>query len=269
MPEDLPPDELTREKVDELLSAPSGDRVLGTDPETGEVDGQGRPLRAVRHRGDPRAEDAPRTASLFASMSLDTVTLDEALRLLTLPRVLGVVPDGEEIQRAERAVRAVHKKGNDSRSLETEDQLFTVTLDEALAMFAQPKRAAGGRAGRAAEGARRRSGHRQADGASGTAGSARTSPTARPTPGCVRATRSTRSPSSGRPSCSPTGAPAVRRKEEGRQEGPREEGAGEEGGGQEDHGRRRPPGRSGLAGARPVVRLRGGRLLGGPAGLPR
>ena len=80
-----------------------------------------------------------RTSSLFASMSIDTVTLDEALRLLTLPRVLGVGADGEEITAQNGRYGPYIKQGKESRSLESEDQLFTVTLDQALALLAQPK----------------------------------------------------------------------------------------------------------------------------------
>jgi DNA topoisomerase-1 len=82
---------------------------------------------------------SPRTASLFSSMSPETVTLDDALRLLTLPRTVGSAPDGEEIQALNGRYGPYLKKGSDSRSLENEERLFTVTLDEALAIFAQPK----------------------------------------------------------------------------------------------------------------------------------
>ena len=85
------------------------------------------------------SKDAPRTASLFASMAPETVTLEDALRLLTLPRTVGAAPDGEEIQALNGRYGPYIKKGTDSRSLESEDKLFTVTLDEALAIFAQPK----------------------------------------------------------------------------------------------------------------------------------
>ncbi|HET7524134.1 MAG TPA: type I DNA topoisomerase, partial [Acidimicrobiales bacterium] len=147
IPEDLAPDELTVERVEELLSAPSGDRVLGEDPDTG--------LAVVAKAGrygpyvqlgqpEPDSKERPPTASLFKSMSLDTVTLEEALRLLSLPRVVGVDPaDGEEIQALNGRYGPYIKKGSDSRSLADEEQMFTVTLDEALALFAQPKRGRG------------------------------------------------------------------------------------------------------------------------------
>jgi DNA topoisomerase-1 len=85
------------------------------------------------------SKEAPRTASLFSSMSPETVTLDDALTLLTLPRTVGAAPDGEEIQALNGRYGPYLKKGSDSRSLPSEDALFTTTLDEALAIFAQPK----------------------------------------------------------------------------------------------------------------------------------
>ena len=88
----------------------------------------------------------PRTGSLFKSMSLDTVTLDDALKLLSLPRVVGVDPrTGEEITAQNGRYGPYLKKGTDSRSLETEEQLFTITLEEALAIYAQPKQRGRGR----------------------------------------------------------------------------------------------------------------------------
>ncbi len=141
IPEDLPPDELTSEKVAELLAAPSGDRELGTDPESGYpvVVKAGRYGPYVTTVVPEDSKESPRTASLFSSMSPETVTLDDALRLLTLPRTVGSAPDGEEIQALNGRYGPYLKKGSDSRSLAGEEQLFTVTLDEALAIFAQPK----------------------------------------------------------------------------------------------------------------------------------
>ena len=90
------------------------------------------------------AEDAPksakaRTGSLFKSMSIDTVTLEDAMRLLSLPRTVGVEADGEQITAQNGRYGPYLKKGTDSRSLTSEDQIFEVTLDEALAIYAQPK----------------------------------------------------------------------------------------------------------------------------------
>jgi DNA topoisomerase I len=133
VPEDLPPDELDAEKIAELFAAPSGERELGADPETGEE------VTVKAGRYGPYVASGDRTASLFASMSIDTVTLEEALRLLTLPRLLGTGADGEEITAQNGRYGPYIKQGKESRSLEREDQLFTVTLDEALALLAQPK----------------------------------------------------------------------------------------------------------------------------------
>jgi DNA topoisomerase-1 len=141
IPEDLAPDELTSDKVTELLEAPSGDRELGTDPESGHpvVVKAGRYGPYVTTVVPEGSKDAPRTASLFATMTPETLTLDEALKLLTLPRTIGAAPDGEEIQALNGRYGPYIKKGTDSRSLDSEEKLFTVTLDEALAIFAQPK----------------------------------------------------------------------------------------------------------------------------------
>jgi DNA topoisomerase-1 len=93
---------------------------------------------------DPDSKEKPRTASLLKTMSLETVTLDDALRLLTLPRLVGVDPaDGDEILALNGRYGPYIKKGTDSRSLADEEQMFTVTIDEALALFAQPKRGRG------------------------------------------------------------------------------------------------------------------------------
>ena len=143
VPEELPPDELTVERALELISAPSGDRVLGEDPTTGlpVVAKAGRYGPYVQlGEGDAGSKDKPPTASLFKTMTLDTVTLDDALRLLTLPRVVGVDPaDGQEITAQNGRYGPYVKKGTDSRSITSEEQLLTITLDEALAIFAQPK----------------------------------------------------------------------------------------------------------------------------------
>src|SRR3954464_13284501 len=87
-----------------------------------------------------------RTGSLFQSMSIDSVTLDQALQLVSLPRVVGVDEDGQEITAQNGRYGPYLKKGTDSRSLETEDQLFDVTLEAARAIFAQPKQRRGARA---------------------------------------------------------------------------------------------------------------------------
>jgi DNA topoisomerase-1 len=150
LPEDLAPDELTPEIVETLFAqgAGGGDRRLGTDPATG------REIVAKAGRYGPYVtevlgEDEPttgknavkaRTASLFSSMSLSTVVLEDALRLLTLPRVVGIDPEsGEEITAQNGRYGPYLKRGSDSRSLAGEDDLFTMTLEQALAIYAQPK----------------------------------------------------------------------------------------------------------------------------------
>jgi DNA topoisomerase-1 len=151
VPEDTAPDELTPEFATELLSRPSGDKILGTDPGTGltVVAKAGRfgPYVTEQLSEDAPASAKPRTASLLKSMELDSVTLDDALRLLTLPRTLGEI-DGEPVTVQNGRYGPYVKKGTDSRSLESEEQMFTVTLDEARELFAQPKPR--GRAARAA-----------------------------------------------------------------------------------------------------------------------
>ncbi|MER3453078.1 MAG: type I DNA topoisomerase, partial [Acidimicrobiia bacterium] len=142
VPEGLAPDELTVAKALELLSAPSGERLLGTDPATG------LPVFARTGRYGPYVQlgetaqgGKPKTASLFPGMSLDTVTLEDALKLLSLPRVVGVDPtDGEEITAQMGRFGPYLKKGSETRSLEREQDLFTIGLEEALALFAQPKK---------------------------------------------------------------------------------------------------------------------------------
>jgi DNA topoisomerase I len=148
VPDELAPDELTVERAEELLSQPSGDRELGADPETG------RPIVARTGRYGPyvtevlpeEAKEKPRTASLFKTMSLDTVTLGEALRLLQLPRVVGVAEDGEEVVARNGRYGPYVQKGKESRSLESEEQLFTIDLQSALALLAQPRQRRGQRA---------------------------------------------------------------------------------------------------------------------------
>ncbi|WP_337005747.1 MULTISPECIES: type I DNA topoisomerase [unclassified Microbacterium] len=175
VPEDLAPDELTAEKAQELIDAPvAGDRVLGENPENGKIivvkDGRFGPYV---QENDPVSEDAavdestgevveapkpkrgakkeaapkPRTASLFRSMSVDEIDLETALKLLSLPRVVGVDPEsGDEITAQNGRFGPYLKKGTDSRSLESESQIFDVTLEQALEIYAQPKYGAGRRA---------------------------------------------------------------------------------------------------------------------------
>ncbi|MFD3699481.1 type I DNA topoisomerase [Streptomyces sp. NPDC058646] len=147
VPDDMAPDELTVEYAEELFAKPSGEFELGKDPVSGNQivakDGRYGPyVTEILPEGTPKTGKnavKPRTASLFKSMSLDTVTLDEALKLMSLPRVVGADAEGVEITAQNGRYGPYLKKGTDSRSLETEDQLFSITLDAALAIYAQPK----------------------------------------------------------------------------------------------------------------------------------
>jgi DNA topoisomerase-1 len=156
LPEDLPPDELNREVAEQLFSVPQAGRSLGVDPITGHeiVAKEGRygpyvteilpePPAPAEGEAKPKkapAKPKPRTGSLFKGMSTETVSLEEALRLLSLPRVVGADPEsGEEITAQNGRYGPYLKKGTDSRSLTSEEQLFTVTLDEAVEIYKQPK----------------------------------------------------------------------------------------------------------------------------------
>jgi DNA topoisomerase I len=155
LPEDLPPDELSPEIAEKLFATPQEGRVLGADPVTGHeiVAKEGRfgpyvtevlpePEEPAEGKKTSKAKKPkPRTGSLFKSMSVASVTLEDALKLLSLPRVVGKEPEsGEEITAQNGRYGPYLKKGTDSRSLETEEQLFTITLDEALKIYAEPKR---------------------------------------------------------------------------------------------------------------------------------
>ncbi|MBO0786603.1 MAG: type I DNA topoisomerase [Actinobacteria bacterium] len=147
VPDGTAPDELTPEYAAELFAQPSGDHPLGTDPATGHelIAKSGRFGPYVTEVLPEGADGKPRTSSLLKSMSLDTVTLEDALRLLSLPRIIGEL-DGEPVTVQNGRYGPYVKKGTDSRSLESEDQLFTLTLAEAKEMFAQPKTRGRGRA---------------------------------------------------------------------------------------------------------------------------
>jgi len=176
IPEDLAPDELTPAKAQELIDAPvAGDRVLGENPANGKLvlvkDGRFGPyvqeadppaaeavdeatgeVVAVEPEPAPKKRGAkkeaapkPRTASLFKSMSVDTIELDTALKLLDLPRTVGIDPETEAPITAQNGRYGPYlKKGTDSRTLQSEQQIFDITLEEALAVYAQPKYGARG-----------------------------------------------------------------------------------------------------------------------------
>ena len=165
IPDDLTPDELTLAKALELLAAPSGDHAIGEDPETG------LPIYAKAGRFGPyvqlgdmpegtgkggkvKAQDKPKTASLFKTMTLDRITVEEALQLLSLPREVGTDPSdggvivaqngryGPYITKSWTDAESGAEK-TDTRSLENEEQIFEVSLEKALALLAEPKRRQG------------------------------------------------------------------------------------------------------------------------------
>ncbi|MDQ6740825.1 MAG: type I DNA topoisomerase, partial [Actinomycetota bacterium] len=166
VPEDLAPDELTAEKAVELMNtAAPEERVLGTDPATGRsvVAKNGRygayvteiipeptaeelanaPVEYYKN-GKPKppkkpVKAKPQTGSLFKSMTVEEVTLDQALQLMSLPRVLGADAEGHEITVQNGRFGPYLKKGTDSRSIGTEEEIFTITLEDALAVYSQPK----------------------------------------------------------------------------------------------------------------------------------
>ncbi|MGO2053182.1 DNA topoisomerase I [Arthrobacter sp. MYb211] len=166
VPEELAPDELTAAKAEELFAtAQVSERELGIEEATGRKivakDGRygayvteiipelteeeiaAQPVEYYKN-GKPKppkkpVKVKPRTASLFKTMTVETVTLDEALQLMSLPRVLGADAEGEEITVQNGRFGPYLKKGSDSRSIDSEEQIFTITLDEALAIYAQPK----------------------------------------------------------------------------------------------------------------------------------
>ncbi len=190
--DDLAPDELTVEKAESLLEAPSSDRVLGDDPDTGLAV----QVRAGRFgpyvqlgelvEGGPK----PRTSSLFATLLPATITLEQALDLLRIPRTVGTDPtSGEEIVAHNGRFGPYLKKGTDTRSLQSEEQILTVTVEEALALFAQPK-TRGVAQPRGLCGRWERIRTRVCPWWSRTDGSAPTSPTAPPMPRCVGVTTS-------------------------------------------------------------------------------
>jgi DNA topoisomerase-1 len=158
IPEGLAPDELTLAKAIELLAAPSGERELGVDPKTNfevvaksgrfgpyiteifppepvELNDKGEPKKKRKKKDAPK----PKTASLLSTMNLDTITLDDALQLLSLPRVLGTNGAGDEITVQNGRYGPYLKAGADSRTLTSEDQLFSINLDEAIEIYSKPK----------------------------------------------------------------------------------------------------------------------------------
>ncbi|MDH4118521.1 MAG: type I DNA topoisomerase [Acidimicrobiia bacterium] len=147
IPDDLPPDELTVEKATQLIDDQSkGDKILGTDPESGLVvlarTGRFGPYVQLGEQ-EEGSKTKPKRASLLKGMEIDELGLDTALELLSLPRLVGADDDGIEIRAFNGKYGPYIKRGDDSRSLESEDQLFTVTRAEALELLAQPPRRRG------------------------------------------------------------------------------------------------------------------------------
>jgi DNA topoisomerase-1 len=144
IPDDMPPDELTLERALEMLDrAAEGDRSIGDDPETGKPiyvkEGRFGPYVQLGDRED--GGDKPRMASLWKSMSTDSVTLDDALMLLSFPKDLGTHPEtGETITVQDGRYGPYIKMGSETRSLKTQDELATITLDEAVAKLKEPKK---------------------------------------------------------------------------------------------------------------------------------
>ena len=141
LPPDLAADELTPERAEEILAQGSQEHELGADPKTGRTivvrTGRYGPyVTELLEEGEEK--EKPRTASLLTTMSPETVTLEDALRLLTLPRTLGS-PDGEDVIVTNGRYGPYVRRGKESRSLETEEEMFTITLDEALAKLAEPR----------------------------------------------------------------------------------------------------------------------------------
>ncbi len=170
VPSDMAPDELTAEKAAELIEKGKSDgRELGVDPETGRTivarDGRYGPYvtevipemseediqkwmdeQPTEYYKNGRAKpkkkpkpEKPRTGSLFKSMDLATVTLEDALKLMNLPRVLGQDEEGNDITVQNGRFGPYLKKGTDSRSLGSEEEIFTITLEQAKEIYSQPK----------------------------------------------------------------------------------------------------------------------------------
>ncbi|MET0812914.1 MAG: type I DNA topoisomerase [Microbacterium sp.] len=166
IPDDLAPDELTAEKAQEIIDAPiAGNRVLGENPENGRLvvvkDGRFGPYLEEEIPEEPLGVDAvtgeiieapkkrttkkdaapkPRRASLFKTMSPDTIDFDTAMQLLALPRVVGTDPESGTVITAQNGPYGPYiKKGTDSRTIDSEQLIFDITLDQALAIYAQPK----------------------------------------------------------------------------------------------------------------------------------
>jgi DNA topoisomerase-1 len=147
IPEDLAPDELTVERAVELIEEQNkGDKIFGTDPESGlTVYGKTGRFGAYVQLGEQEegSKEKPKRASLFKGMDIDELGLDDALDLLSLPRTVGTDEEGVEVLALNGRYGPYIQRGDDRRSLESEDQLFTLTVEEALKLLAEPPRRRG------------------------------------------------------------------------------------------------------------------------------
>lgn len=143
VPEDLTPEDLTVTKAIELLDAPSNDEPIGKIDDTPVYVKSGRygPYVQLGDQSDDKDAPLPRTASLFPDMKPTDVTIEVATKLLSLPRVVGIDPvDGVQITAQNGRYGPYITKDKDSRTLTTHDELFTLTLEQALALLAQPRK---------------------------------------------------------------------------------------------------------------------------------
>jgi DNA topoisomerase-1 len=151
VPDDMPPDELSLERALEMVArAAEGDHSIGNDPETGKPiyvkEGRFGPYVQLGDRED--GAEKPRMASLWKSMSPESVTLDDALMLLSFPKDLGTHPEtGEVVTVQDGRYGPYVKMGSETRSLGSQDQLATITLDEAVARLKEPKKGRRSRGG--------------------------------------------------------------------------------------------------------------------------
>lgn len=141
IPEGLAPDALSAEKAQQLIDAPPAqDRVLGAEPASGldiiVKDGRYGPFVTLVDEGNPK----PKTASLFKTMSVETVSLEEAIKLLSLPRELGNDPESGQVITVQNGKYGPYlKRGVDSRSIDSEEKIFSITLEEAVELYKLPK----------------------------------------------------------------------------------------------------------------------------------
>jgi DNA topoisomerase-1 len=147
IPDGLAPDEVTVAKAIELIDQQNrGDKIFGTDPETGlTVYGRTGRFGPYIQLGEQEegSKEKPKRASLLKSMTIDELGLEDALRLLSLPRIVGTDPDGVEIVALNGRYGPYIQRGDDRRSLESEDQLFSIEVDDAMKLLAEPPRRRG------------------------------------------------------------------------------------------------------------------------------